>query len=348
MYNLDYLNSRLGAMKGELLEKKQVEALVGVEKSSEITSFFLGTPYAREVQQVSAALPPVERLDEALRRNLSSSVGKIYRISEEPARGLLEGVFFWWDLYNLKTVIRGKVANARPEDIFSALLPVGVLDEGALKELIQAPDIRDIAGIMALWGMPWGRHLRKTLSSWQREEGVARLEDDLERACIAESTGGVVAGGFNALLVKEFNGYMIDSVNLMFLLRHLRADHDLSGKGDYFIPGGSCLSRHDYNTLAGCPGYRAAMELLPRLRIYRKLRFAECRDLHHSPSLERWINLRALERVSKAGRNDPLSIGVLFDYLRRKIGEVINLRLVIRGREAGISTSELHEMLLAG
>lgn len=347
MYNLDYLNSRLRGMRGLLLAKRQFDSLITLEGPGEYESFFLGTAYAREVQQVSERLPQVERIDEALRRNLFAGVQKIYGISEEGARDLLQRVLFWWDLYNLKTVMRGKVANAAPEEVFSALLPVGVLSEGALKELIQAPDLKAIADILALWGMPWGRQLRKALQSWQKEEGLTWLEDALERGCIRESAISFKDDGSDARTVREFTGYMVDRVNLMFVLRNLRSDRRLQGMLNYFIPGGNCLSMHDYAALAGCTGYKAAIEILSAQRIFKRLRLSDCRDLNHMPSLERWINLQALRRAGEAGRTDPLSIGVLFDYLWRKISEVIDLRLIIRGRNAGIAVGELREMMMA-
>lgn len=346
MYNLDYLNSRLRGMRGLLLEKRQFDSLITLEGPGEYASFFLGTAYAREVQQASERLPQVERIDEALRRNLFACVQKIYGISEEGARDLLQKVLFWWDLYNLKTVMRGKVANAAPEEIFSALLPVGVFSESALKELIQAPDLKGIADILALWGIPWGRQLRKALQSWQKEEGLAWLEDALERGGIREFATGLGESGTDARIVREFTGYMVDRINLMFVLRNLRTDRRLPEMRKYFIPGGCCLSRQDYAALAGCSGYKEALGILSTQRIFKRLRLSDCRDINHMPSLERWINLQALRRVGEAGRTDPLSIGVLFDYLWRKISEVIDLRLIIRGRNAGIAMGELREMLL--
>jgi len=77
--------------------------------------------------------------------------------------------------------------------------------------------------------------------------------------------------------------------------------------------------------------------------VYDRLRWMET-DLY--PALDRALQSCFTRETLRVSRREPLSIGFAIGYLWRKAGEVTNLRLVGRGKYAGLPRAEIEALMV--
>jgi V/A-type H+-transporting ATPase subunit C len=133
--------------------------------------------------------------------------------------------------------------------------------------------------------------------------------------------------GFKRLVALE-----LDAANLRTALKRRGAEGDHKR---YFLPGGRDLSATLFDAVAGSdrvaplPPFTGALAPLAGLL---------------GPEVE----LRLVEILDRTARRltlDPLDVGLVTDYLRRKERETAQLRLLARGKYYGVPRADLEREL---
>ncbi len=345
-----YANARVRAMSARLLDAQAFDNLLTAPDFNHFLSVLDETEYGPYVEEaVIEGLRPT-LIDRAFNRNLVSNFRKIRNFFEGRPNLLTRAVLARWDLYNLKTILRGKQAFIANTEISRNMIPMGDFDEVLLEEIISQPDLRAAIDSIYMFTrdkwIPYGRVLLDNLPLYLHEHDLAILElpmDRLHYEKVSEVTEGNDSSSIKAKKVVELE---IDLINHVTLLRisgmSLRKDQ-VQG---YYLPGGTMswelfvrlAESHDEETLiAALPSsdpYKKA--LLRAMEIFDEKGYSAFQD-----EMERYM-IREAIRLD----DNPLDIGVIINYMWRKYLEVTNLRIIMRGKSIGLIESQIRKEMV--
>ena len=351
MSELDYLNARLRAMRGFLLSRQDYEQILALPDLPALMAYLLDGPYGRSIESVGEATSDVARVEEGLRRNFSETLAKLFAISTgEPQEGvrLLLG---YWDIYNLRTILRGKNGRLPAEEILPSLIPTGFLDEAALEELCRQPDLYAVVNLLVTWRSPYGRPLILALKDYHEPKDLLFLELVLDRFYFEQAFGKLEQARFTHSdrdALQMILSLLVDRTNLMTALKVVEEQITLVDKERYFLSGGRVYTEQDFDRLMAA---RTLQEALEGAR--RSLFEPALRDLEQPPGgisllsmVERQLDRVLLRKIRALMRTDPVGMAAVVSYLLDKIREIANLRMILRGRLVNLPEPELLRFLI--
>lgn len=325
-----YINARVRAMRSRLLDAARMEEFLGLPTMDALLQSLGSTPYAREVQEaLSHTTDGVRAVDEALARNFSLTARRIVSFADGKARELIEFVLVRWDMMNVQIILRAKHAGRHTEEILSNLVPVGRLNEAALKEVASQPDVAGVVGALGGLDHPLVAPLAEGLAAYQKSQDLLALELRMDRFYATYGLRVARGRGHDEQVVRSLLQDQLDATNVRTAVKLQQVDAlSTDEKLKFFIPGGR-LSEHVFLLLAD----RATVE--QGLRLVRVLGFS-VRAADDPAAFEREIDLALLRAQVNLYLNDPLGIDVVIAYLAMKYREVVNLRLIARAKALGI------------
>lgn len=355
-----YLNARVRARQGRLIGRVRYDALLTLETPTDLVKSLLDSPYARALAYTGVTAADGTRpdatvhLEAALRRDLTRCLAELREIASGRPRILMEVLLLRWDAHNLKTVLRGKRAAAPLEEILAATMPVGVLDEMALAELIRAPTARAVADVLATWRNPFARPLLDGLRLVGDADTLQPIEFELDRFVFAQGVGITANGDENDRTVREYLRALLDQANLLTALRYLEERSALSGgaiamgheAARHFLDGAGRFTRHHFLAMVSARDLRRGLSLLAGTPYAWLADTLAERAPVSLPLAERTLARAVLSRARSLARRDPLGIGVAVAYIEQKTNEVRNLRLLLRGKVSGLGAEQITEWMI--
>jgi V/A-type H+-transporting ATPase subunit C len=343
-----YANARVRAMNARLLDMSVYKELLDAPDYNRALGVLEETEYGDDIEQFMLEGARPTTLDRAFNRNLIRNFARIKDFFIGRPEEMVDDLLARWDLYNLKTLIRGMRALIPKAEISRNLVPIGSLDLVTLEEIINQPDLRaslDTIVMFSLqWRIPYGRAITAHLSDYLREHDLSILELALDKFHYEKITELLKGGDANNALVREVVTMEVDSINITTLMRICGLELEESKAEDYFIPGGSIATARDFARV---------MELGQPERVYEAL----CTKTPYRDPLEKaWKDfdergenafedemekhmIRTCLKMSK----DPLGIGVIIEYMWKKYLEITNLRIIVRGKSIGLLESQIRK-----
>ncbi len=341
-------------MRGQLLDRQAYEQLLALPDLPALMAYLQDSPYGRSIQSVGEAASDVARVEEGFRRNLSETLTKLFAISSGEPQEWVRLLLGYWDVYNLKTILRGKSIRLSAEEILPALIPTGLYDEAALEELCRQTDLRAVVDLLITWRDPYGRCLSRAMKEYREPKDLFLLETALDRFYFEQAFEKLKeirllrTTGEEENAVSAFLSFAVDRTNLMTALKAVEEQISLVDGQRYFLPGGRIYSERDFARLLTARTLQEALEeargslLKPALR--------ELGEPVIGVSLlslvERQLDKLLLRKMRALMRNDPLGVAVVVSYLLDKIREITNLRMILRGRLVNLPEPELSQLLI--
>ncbi len=323
-------------MKTKLIPHEMYQRMLGME-IPEITRYLEETQYKEEIDSMAKDHSGAELVEYATFANIAKTYRKLLEVSIDEPQFLILEYLRRWDIWNIKTILRGKFHGASEEEIMKYLVPAGELDMEFLEGLAKKERIEEV--IQAFDGTDYYEALAqydgKMLSS------VENALDKLYYFRMERAVGGTLSVGGGLLL--KYVRKEIDVKNLVTLFRMNKAGIEASVIQENLIPGGklheelSRMAGQSYNEfvrgLEGYPFWSAISDVAAeggsvsrieaRLRAYL-VRYAWALSNYH-----------------------PLSILPVLGYIVSKDTEVSNIRKIVRGKEAGLSAELIEEQVVA-
>lgn len=351
-----YVNARLRAMKSRLLSRSAYAELLNEPTVEDVVAYLTHTVYQPAMEAALIKSSGWECLSEGVRQHLGQTLGKITGFFGR--RSQLWGILIGrWQVFNLKTILRGQANNVPADEVLSALVPVGDLQESDFSRLVQQTSVRATVDLLATWSNPFARPLLEAMPRYAEDRDLSDLELALERARyhVAFKQLAAMDDDDSVDQVRKILREEIDATNVLTLLR-------LSGTG---VTGARFAQR--YGTSApeavlikgdGLATQRlmAYGEIPTVEQLVRDLRSTEFGDAlaraqvrydeKHSLSIfEDEIEGQVARRHYGFFRRDPLSIGIAVAYLAAIVTEVRNLRVIGRGKAAGWKREDIEKEL---
>ncbi len=290
----------------------------------------LTSPYAEDLSLALASSSGLQAIEKGLRLNLCTTFRKVFRLSFGESRVIVEALLARWDAYNVKTVLRGKHAGRPREEVISALIPVGELDEPRLLELLKQPDIKAVIDTLATWLSPFASTLSRTFPEYQEKNSIAILEESVDRYYFKWALSQLGENNEDMNLVREIIRGQIDNTNLAICLKLAR--NGVSNKAANFLPGGH-LPPDSLKTLAGCKNPLDMLTELKRLdpELGEELSASE----HTMTDLEFLLDSLLINKWSNVMKKTHISNSIVLGFMGQKLKEFLNLRVIARGKVHG-------------
>jgi V/A-type H+-transporting ATPase subunit C len=335
-------------MRSRLLKQPFMDGLMQSKDIHGVIQKLMDTEYGSDLEEQILHGRTARQVDIALRENMVRTFRKVLSLVNDEAVDLLTTILGRWDLFNIKTVIRGKHMHLDPAEVSDSLITVGQLTRIDLDELARQSDVKAVVDTLSTWELPFGPALRGAMPEYMESGNLAVLELALDTFYMAWAARRLKGRRHNRQLVSRFLGVQADTTNLLTSIRLLNADLEDVDPLRFFMPGGLHVSESLFSELAGMSDVDEVYDRLKRTPYGRPV---EAVALKYIESGSISVFERALEdylfrRAFAAGQGDPLGVGIIIGYLWGKANEITNLRIVVKGVEVGMPEGRIREELI--
>ena len=341
-----YVNARVRGMRAHLLKKGFFMRLVEAEDFETIHNMMEQTVYRREMNEALLLKPERPDYDQALNLNLIAALRKIHDATGGEARRLVTMLLSKYDRHILKAFIRGKQGNATPGEIMSLLIPLGSLRMDVLEDMAREREIQDVIATMQAHGIKYGKVLAKALPDYlERERDLAVLELALDKAHYRESMLKLKGRDPNVEMVRQMFSAQIDIRNISTLVRIRGLKLEDEEVENLRIPLGS-LTAEQFLELYKLGDIASIVSEYPDVRYRRLLEraLAEYQELD-VVAFDRELERELIRLGAGMSNVDVLGIGVIIGFMVLKENELVNLRVVLKGKEIERSSADIRKDL---
>jgi V/A-type H+-transporting ATPase subunit C len=341
--NYEYVIARVRSRKASLFDDDDYRKLIRMGPG-EIARFMEESEYETEMNALGARHSGVDLIEYALNRNIAKHFEDLLRWADGRLYDLIARYLRKFDVWNIKTAIRGVYSGADRESIENDLIRAGELSDEQLENLLAAGSIEEI--VEQLDGTRYGDPLAEAFTEYEDTGVLVPLENALDREFYEELLTGISAESSRAMeLYVEFLSAEVDFRNLRNALRLARSGADLE-PSEYYIDGGRLFSADELRGLVGNMD-----QLVEHIRqsVYGEDLDEALDQLEEAGSLigfERALDAALLEYSSTLSNRYPLSVCPVLAYVLAKEREVDNIRAIARGREAGLTEDEIETELV--
>lgn len=343
-----YANARLRGMRARLMRRDMLERLTEAADLHQLIQDLMQTEYAPDLEEALIHGRGPNEVGEALRLNLVRTYRKVFGFLNAEAAQIAATVLGRWDVFNLKTILRGKHVHLSNTEISEGLLPVGALSHGDLEGLVKQPDIRAVVDTVSTWNLPQAVAMRDGFTQYARTGDLAEFELALDRYYAEWAAGRLVRGNKNHALARRILSIQVDIQNLLMIFRIARANLEPTEVDRYFLVGGSEVPLDLYQKLAGMSDVDEILDSMRGTKYGDLLeqaaeRFLESQSISvFERALEDYLTRKAIA----LGSTDPLGVGIPIAYLWSKNNEVTNVRIIARGIAMGMPTNRMRRELI--
>jgi V/A-type H+-transporting ATPase subunit C len=338
--NYPYVTARVKAKKALLLPTDTYEKMLQMS-IPEIARLLGEGEYREEIVALGTRYSGVDLVEMATRNNLAKVFTQIIEFSEGHLREMIARFLDRWDVWNIKTILRGKFYGASPEEIMEDIIPAGSFSREFLERLVMTETVDEI--LEALEGTIYGQTLLGLPATLEEARTLAPYEDILDRVYYEYLLEVVPPSSEPTRLFHNFVRMEIDVVNVKTLLR-VRGMEDIVER-QIFVRNGLRFSADELREMVRLE-LPALLQRLSKAPFYADLapylQEGEERLSLGIRAMEKWL----LGQAAKGANLHPLSVLPVLDYIVAKTKEVENLRIIARGKASGLSVDLIREMLV--
>jgi len=343
--NYPYACARVRAKKAALLTKDNYPKLLLMDLN-EIGRFLGETQYNVEMTELASRYDGVDLIELGTSKNLARVYNDILGFTKGELREMVSSYLARWDVWNIKTILRGKFYGARIEDIREDLVPAGMLREEALDALIALESVAEVLeAVKKLEGIEIPEEV---MAEYQTSGRLSAVEDYLDKIYYVRLLEAIDTRSRPGQLLLAFIRKEIDMTNLITLLKLKREKVPPERIGTYLIEGGDELTLRELERLAATESFEALVAELNTYSFYEDIKEA-LEKAKESGSLND-VSLAAkkhlMSRAERFSRLYPLSVLPIIDFMIRKKTEVDNIRIVARCKESGLDPETTKRLLV--
>lgn len=338
---IGYVNARLRARKSRLLGDEVFRALRESASVEEMIDCLRSTRYGAQLAIASVReTSPLRVVDLAVARTLEEDLETIRRfvpgLSSTPAAYL----FLWWDLRNLKVVLRGVQGRRRSEEIAAACYAGGWVPAALWRDIAASRNLEAAVGRVAVLDIPGKRAVVEAWPDAASRGTLAPVEAALDRG-LAEETLSQLAGLSQPFWapVEDLVRFDLDARNLGCLVEcWARSEAPLHGE---LLAGGRWTEASFRRAAEEAPDLAPLLaEHLPRWAGEEGARIllwmSAGRPGQAQGALREWSWGWRRRQLHGA----PLSLGVLVGYVWYAVTEAARLRQLVWRLHVGLPAGE--------
>jgi V/A-type H+-transporting ATPase subunit C len=343
-----YANARLRGMRSHLLPREFYERLIDAPDVTQIVKDLMTTEYGPDLEGEVVHGFTSEVVDEALRQNMIRAYRKVLSFVDPQARKLLSTLLGRWDVFNIKTILRGAHNHVALDEMKGSFFPAGYLGQDDLEALGRLDDVRTVIDTMAMWGLVYATPLRRAYPEYAKDNDLAPLELAVDLQYSEWAASRLIGEALDVTVARRILGMQIDTANLVMIFRLLKADVTAKAAEMYFLDGGRVIRKDIYRQLAALSDVDEVLDRLKNTAYAEALDKAALRYLENAsiPVFERALEELLMRTALISAVRDPGGVGVAITYLYAKQNEITNLRIIVKGKSVGMPADRVREELI--
>jgi len=336
-----YINTRIKSMRTEFISLRSLESMMESRDIMSLMETLKGSCYGPNIAECETSFKdPLKVLESATEKNLLDTIGRIKYFTEGKPKELFHIFISKYDLNNLKAVMRGIHSKTSPDEIVKCFTPIGSYSQKMLWDFAKQKTLGEFFSRMRDRGIPFASALIKAYEKYDATGKLLFLELALDKAYyddILKNFSGSEDG--SGLLIYNMFRREVDLVNSLNILRLIREKPEGVNPYDFHIRGGLRINLNLFKSFIRTS--KSVKDVIKRLESIGFRREIDSRmDLYlktNDVSVFERAFYESLERnVKKTLKYDSLGIGVLLSYIRAKMDEVVNLRIIARSVDFGM------------
>lgn len=337
-----YTYARTTVMKSLLFKKDDYNKLLKMS-FNEIAKFLQDSNYKNEINEMSREYSGADLLELALNKSLSLSFKKLMRISSTEVALLIREYTKRKDIDDIKTIIRGKFTGTDEKLIVNSVTAAGTLSLEHLNSLLKKDTIEDILKNNKI--VPFTL-LKDGLKDLNEKNNLVGVENALDRYYynhLIKFSKNLPKQGilFRNFLMKE-----IEILNILTLLRLKKIKFDKEAIKKFIIPSG--LKSSKIMRLADVDDLEELSRSLEQTEYKDVIQkgFEEFKEKGSLITLETELYKYLLKQSILLLHQHPLSVNVILGYMFAKDIEVRNLKIIVKGKQLGLSEDFIESQLV--
>lgn len=251
-------------------------------------------------------------------------------------REVLLFAFKKYEITNLKTIVRGKMAKLRAEKIAEQLIPLGVFTQLPIEQLLRTEDISEC--LRYLENTVYARIARQSRQIFEEKNQLYALDAAIDRYYLLgfeRRIQNLETRQYEYLL--PLISILMDKINLLWLLRY-RFAYALSPAETYYllIPTQYRLNRIELQKLVELKTLSAVLESLPE-PFYGLLQ-----GLESTFAVECRLDAEIRQVARHIVRWRSFSFAKVLAYLFLKELEIHRILAIIKGKRLGLTVDNIH------
>lgn len=343
-----YTNARIRGMRSRLLRQSFFDELMAADSIGDVISSLIQTEYGADLETRLLHGRTATQVDEALRDNMVRTFNRVLSFSNDEATSLVNTLLGRWDLFNIKTILRGKHMDLSVEEITDSLIPVGQLSKIDADELSRQHDVRAVVDMLGTWGLPFATPLHLALPEYDANEDLSFLELALDRYYYDWASKRLKGWRENTRIARSFLAAQVDTMNLLTAIRLLSADLPEEEAARFFIPGGDVVHEDLFRELSSMSDVDEVFDRIKKTPFGKPLDQAALLYMEKGSVsvFERALEDYLFRVAFGKSKGDPLGIGLAIGYLWTKANEITNLRIIVKGVSVGMPEDRMREELI--
>lgn len=341
----EYLNARVRHLKAKLLRPEQFQQLLGLRTLDEFIQALAETDYGPEIERSSVQFSGYALVEDALVQHTQRVFRHLYDIAFDEAKALIRLLLERFEVFNLKTILRGFHVGADPEETARSLFPTILYPTAFYQELLKREGVAAVVDYLMAVGNRFYKPLAQALPEYEASRKLTVLESALDAFYFGSARETLQErASESARIVRRLIGTEVDVLNLVYAMRVVEAGVESDEKYRYILPGGERLKEPQVRDLLASPDKESLLRKLqetPYARVLGELdETLSAGELQER--LEAWL-------YSENCRFDP---GRFFDiqpvaaFIWRVNVEVTNLRVIASGLERGAPRAAVEAQLI--
>ncbi len=331
-----YLNARVAILAGRLLPMEQLENLV-TQTLEEVSPEGSGQVELADI--LGGRFVSSEQTEKVLTRELLAD----FKILVRPLTGMERDFLVYWlrryEMANIKTIIRGKIAGLSAEEIRGELADLGDFATLPIEDLLRTEDTAEMLRQLEV-ATPYGETAAQARQVYEKKRELFMLEATLDHRYLAgvmRRASAVDSAERNEL--TRIVGYVVERFNLIWLLRY-RFTYHLSAAETYYllIPNAHHrLLKQDLGTLAQL---NSVDEVIAKLPPELRERLSNLRNV---TAVEQAVEEFVREIARRVLHQSNSALAKVFAYLILRECQVNRILAIVKGRHMKLKSAVLRD-----
>jgi V/A-type H+-transporting ATPase subunit C len=338
------ISARVRAMYSSLLSPQEMARLSDSPDFQSLLAQLKPTIYGSYIEELKEKELTPRRVVFQIKGRLADVYDSVIHMAPEHTRPLLTQLYRYFEVENLKAVLRGIVTDPTWERVRDVLFPYGSMSVLPLQAMVEAGNVS--AAVELLRGTVYEETLSFAMKRYSAEQNLFPLEVALDlnywRKLWQETKRLPSKDQQQALRVV---GSLIDMNNLMWAIRY-RVYHELSEEEliNYTLPFGYHLRDDDIRSIAAGADIASVVQRvypdMPDLSILLE----EPRS--GLPLLELQLKQNLMKQCMAAFVGDPFHIGIPLAYLVLCELEIQDMTVLLEATFSQVSEEKYRPYLL--
>ncbi len=337
--NYAYVSARVRAKRAALLPAEEYPKLL-LRDANELARYLQEGTYKAEIDELAGRYRGAELVERATRLKLGRVYSQVLGFATGELQVMIAQYLGRYDAANVKTILRGKFAGVRPEEILAETVPTGTLAD-RLEELCRLDAIEAV--VDALKGTPWGKVLAAQTEG-RTVSNLVAVENAIDRAYYESLVASIPTSGVANRAFLEWARNEIDVVNLRTLFRLRFAG--VTEWEPYFLDEGRQVARETAQRIVRGSDDEVLQEL-GNLSLGPAVVDAARASLasRNVNAVATALDKELLRDADDFSHRAPLSVLPVIDFILRKRIEADNLRAIAYGKQTGLPNATIEELL---